>query len=84
MRFDPRKGKAGENPLHLDSKAAKIPLEEYIYKETRYKQLQKTNPKAAEELLKLAKEDVATRWHCYEYLSKLDYSALLQSVESQK
>ncbi len=83
VRFDPRLIHQGKPPLHLDSKPAKIPLEEYIYKETRYRQLQKTNPQAAKELLKLAQEDVLMRWHMYEYMSKLEYSSLKQTAETQ-
>jgi len=84
IRFDPRLIPQGKPPLQLDSKAAKIPLEDYIYKETRYRQLQKSYPEAAKKLLELAKEDVTTRWHYYEYMSKLDYAALKQTVEAQK
>src|SRR5690348_10929981 len=29
-RYDPRRGEAGDNPLQLDSRAPKIPLEQYL------------------------------------------------------
>jgi len=37
FRFNPDAAKRGENPFRLDSKAPKIPLEDYVYNETRYK-----------------------------------------------
>lgn len=55
----------GRNPFQLDSKAPSIPLEDYIYREGRYRMLQQSNPEAAERLLKLAKADVAQRWETY-------------------
>jgi pyruvate-ferredoxin/flavodoxin oxidoreductase len=57
--------RAGRNPFQLDSKAPSIPLENYIYREGRYRMLQQSNPEAAERLLKLAKADVARRWETY-------------------
>ncbi len=70
VRFDPRKGKAGENPLHLDSKGAKIPLKEYAYRETRYRMLAASHPQEAEKLLRLAQEDVDERWSRLEEMAK--------------
>ncbi len=67
IRYNPALLKEGKNPLQLDSKKPSLPLEEYIYKETRYKMLLKSNPEAAKHLLKLAKEDVARRWKLYEH-----------------
>jgi len=57
--------KVGQNPFQLDSKAPTLPLENYIYREGRYRMLQQSNPEAAERLLKLAKADVAARWESY-------------------
>jgi pyruvate-ferredoxin/flavodoxin oxidoreductase len=69
-RYDPRLKEAGKNPLQLDSRAPKIPLEQYIYNENRYRMLTKTNPAAAEELLVSAQQAVLERWHRYEELAK--------------
>jgi pyruvate-ferredoxin/flavodoxin oxidoreductase len=60
---------AAKNPFQLDSKAPSIPLEEYIYREGRYRMLQQSNPEAAERLLELAKADVAQRWESYQKLA---------------
>jgi pyruvate-ferredoxin/flavodoxin oxidoreductase len=73
-RYNPELEKDGKNPFHLDSKSAKLPLEEYIYNETRYKMVQKMNPEAAKQFLKEAQEDVYATWRQYETLAKMDYS----------
>jgi len=74
MRFDPRLTAQGKNPLQLDSKAPKIPLQDYIYNETRYTMLLKSDPQAAAMLLAEAQADVNNRWRMYEQLATLDYS----------
>ncbi len=83
-RFDPRLIEKGEPPLKLDSKGPKIPLEEYIYKETRYSTLRQHHPEEAEKLLKLAQEDVQSRWHIYEQMSKMKYGAVKETLEIKK
>jgi pyruvate-ferredoxin/flavodoxin oxidoreductase len=55
--------------MQLDSRAATLPLEKYIYNETRYTMLVRSNPEEARRLLKLAQEDVKHRWHAYEELA---------------
>jgi pyruvate-ferredoxin/flavodoxin oxidoreductase len=66
IRFNPNLAKEGKNPLILDSKPPSLPLEKYVYNETRYTQLMQVNEEAAEHLLKLAQEDVYRRWKMYE------------------
>ncbi|MGH7452094.1 MAG: hypothetical protein ACRENG_12160 [bacterium] len=58
----------GKSPLHLDSRAPSIPLKAYMYRETRFKMLTKSNPTEAERLLALAQQDVQQRWSMYEHL----------------
>jgi pyruvate-ferredoxin/flavodoxin oxidoreductase len=70
-RFDPRLKQRGKNPLQLDSKPPTLDLEEYIYGENRFRSLQKSNPQAAAELLKLAKSDAIHRYALMEQLAKL-------------
>ena len=71
IRYDPRLKEEGKNPLQIDSKPPSIPLEDYVYKETRYKVLTRSNPEEARRLIKLAQEDVINRWRLYEYLSSM-------------
>jgi pyruvate-ferredoxin/flavodoxin oxidoreductase len=66
FRFDPRRAAQGKNPMQLDSKAPSVPLEDYIYNETRYSMLRQSHPEEAKKLLEEAREDVAARWKMYE------------------
>jgi pyruvate-ferredoxin/flavodoxin oxidoreductase len=73
-RYDPRRAAQGLNPLQLDSKAPKIPLQDYVYNETRFKMLTQSDPDRAAYLLELAQKDVMARWRMYEQMAALDYS----------
>ncbi len=53
----------------LDSRPPKIPLQDYLYMENRFKMLTKIKPDEATRLLKRAQEDVQTRWRLYEYMA---------------
>ena len=66
FRYHPNLAAEGKNPLTLDSKPPSLPLEKYVYNETRYTQLTQSNEEAAERLLKLAQADVNKRWKMYE------------------
>ena len=70
-RFDPRRIAAGDNPFLLDSGSPKISLKEYIYKETRYRMLQKIDPERAKMLLHLAQTTVDRRYDLYNQLAGL-------------
>ncbi len=74
FRYHPERAAHGENPLKLDSKAPKIPLQEYAYKETRYKMLTKSKPEEAARLIKLAQDDVNVRWRFYEQMAEMHYN----------
>jgi pyruvate-ferredoxin/flavodoxin oxidoreductase len=69
FRYDPRLAEQDKNPLQLDSKAPSLPLEKYVYNETRYTMLKQSNEAAAEKLLALEKQDVSRRWNLYEQLA---------------
>jgi pyruvate-ferredoxin/flavodoxin oxidoreductase len=66
FRFDPRRVVEGKNPMQLDSKPPSVPLEDYIYNETRYSMLRQSHPEEAKKLLEEARDDVAARWKMYE------------------
>ena len=72
FRFNPDLRSKGKNPFVLESKDPTIPFEEYAYGENRYRVLKKTHPKAAEELIKLAQQDVSARFRLYKQLSQLN------------
>ena len=69
-RFNPDNVKEGKNPLMLDSREPSTPLEEYIYKEIRYRALKQSNPERAEALLTNLKEHVQRQFATYKYLSE--------------
>ncbi|HMK30857.1 MAG TPA: pyruvate:ferredoxin (flavodoxin) oxidoreductase, partial [Terriglobales bacterium] len=71
FRYNPQLADQGKNPLQLDSKAPAIPLEKYIYNETRYTMLTHSHPAEAKELLKEAQQDVVSRWKLYEYWASM-------------
>jgi pyruvate-ferredoxin/flavodoxin oxidoreductase len=65
MRYNPALRLEGRNPFQLDSKAPSIPLKQYTYQEARYTMLARSNPKAAQELLRAAQDDVERQWRVY-------------------
>jgi len=69
FRYNPDLVAQGKNPFQLDSRAPSIALKDYIYNETRYTMLVKSNPDHAKTLLAEAEEDVASRWKLYEYMA---------------
>lgn len=66
VRYDPVARATGRNPFMLDSPRPRIPLEDYIYRELRYRMLRNSDPVEAERLLALAQEAVDQRWATYE------------------
>ncbi|MFQ5419959.1 MAG: pyruvate:ferredoxin (flavodoxin) oxidoreductase, partial [Anaerolineae bacterium] len=71
-RYNPDRTAEGLNPFMLDSKAPKMPLEDYIYREGRYRMLTKAQPERAAQLLELAKADVQKRWETYAQLAGIN------------
>src|SRR5579885_872050 len=72
-RFNPERAKEGENPLHLDSHAPKIPVQNYLYMENRFKMLLKSRPAEAKRLFKEVQRGINSRWRFYEYLAAQEY-----------
>ncbi|MGP8243806.1 MAG: pyruvate:ferredoxin (flavodoxin) oxidoreductase, partial [Bryobacteraceae bacterium] len=75
FRYNPDLVAQGKNPFQLDSRPPSIPLKDYIYNETRYTMLVKSNPEHARVLLEEAKEDVASHWKLYDYLAHESFAA---------
>ena len=69
VRYDPAVRSSGGNPFQLDSPRPRIPLEDYIYNELRYRMLRNADPAEAERLLGLAQEAVDQRWQTYEEMA---------------
>ena len=71
FRYNPSLVAQGKNPFQLDSRPPTIKLKDYIYNETRYSMLAKSNPEEAKKLLALAEEDVSSRFKLYEHWSHM-------------
>jgi pyruvate-ferredoxin/flavodoxin oxidoreductase len=80
-RYNPDLAKLGKNPMQLDSRAPTLPLEKYIYNETRYTMLTHSDPEAAKRLLKLAEEDVHDRWRDYQNLAAMPMNGAAKEVK---
>jgi pyruvate-ferredoxin/flavodoxin oxidoreductase len=74
-RYDPRRAAAGENPLQLDSQAAKTKLQDYLLSENRFKMLTKSRPEEAKKLFAQAQVDADHRWKFYHFLAERDTKA---------
>ncbi|MBK9714316.1 MAG: pyruvate:ferredoxin (flavodoxin) oxidoreductase [Kouleothrix sp.] len=59
----------GKNPLTIDSKAPSIPLEKYVYNETRYRMLLQSDEERSEILIKQAQQNIKDRWQYYQDLA---------------
>ncbi len=80
-RYNPNLAKLGKNPLQLDSRAPSLPLDKYIYNETRYTMLAHSDPEAAKQLLKLAEEDVRDRWRLYTNMAAMPMNGGTKEVK---
>jgi pyruvate-ferredoxin/flavodoxin oxidoreductase len=82
FRYNPMLEAQGKNPFQLDSRAPAMPLEKYIYNETRYTMLAKSNPEAAKRLLGEAQEDVNKRWKLYEHWANMPANGAAASTSA--
>jgi pyruvate-ferredoxin/flavodoxin oxidoreductase len=68
-RYNPERLQLGDNPLQLDSAAPRVKIADYFKLEQRFKILEKSEPRAAKELLAQAQADVNARRTLYEFLA---------------
>jgi len=80
-RYNPDLAKLGKNPFQLDSRPPSLPLEKYIYNETRYTMLTLSDPEAAKHLLQLAEEDVRNRWRLYTNMAAMSMNGGAKEVK---
>jgi pyruvate-ferredoxin/flavodoxin oxidoreductase len=71
IRFNPEIREAGENPFILDSPRPTLKLRDYTENELRYRMLTLTNPKAADELMRMAQTAVDRKWKLYEEMAAM-------------
>ncbi len=70
LHFDPRTADQAHSAMHLDSKAPRMELKDYLYAEGRYRRLVESRPDEADRLLHKAEGDVANRRARYEAIAK--------------
>ncbi|MCL1958193.1 MAG: thiamine pyrophosphate-dependent enzyme, partial [Spirochaetes bacterium] len=68
-RYDPRLKDQGKNPFQLDSKEATTSIEDFMYKEVRFKSLKAASPARADALLAKAKSHAERVWKEYKYIA---------------
>jgi len=69
-RYDPRLKSEGKNPFILDSKDPTTAVEDFMYREVRFKALKDADPTRAEVLLAKAKAQIDRTWKEYKYLAE--------------
>ena len=69
----------GVNPFRLDSPRPRLPLEDYRYREVRFKVVEQTRPTEARRMLEQARAAVMERYRFYEDLAARDGSRFDQS-----
>ena len=74
-RYNPDLVDEGKNPLQIDSKEPTVSLDEYVYNETRFQMLVKSDEVRAELLIKEARQDVAKRLELYKQMAGIEYNA---------
>jgi pyruvate-ferredoxin/flavodoxin oxidoreductase len=71
-RYDPRRAERGENPLQLDSGAAKSRVQDFMLSENRFKMLTKSKPEDAKKFFAQAQVDADRRWKFYQFMAARD------------
>ena len=71
-RYNPALLEQGKNPLAIDSKEPSIDIEEYMYRELRFKALKYSNPEIALKYLEQARKDAKRRYRLYSHLAEMD------------
>jgi pyruvate-ferredoxin/flavodoxin oxidoreductase len=70
-RFDPRRVREGQPPLHLDSGEPKLDVLEFMRNETRFRQVERTDPERFKMLLASSQRQAAQRYAVYKQLAGL-------------
>ena len=79
--MDPTRRRTGQNPFRLDSPRPRLKLEDFAYREIRYRMLSKTDPDGAAQMLRQAQAVVDERFRVYEDLANRDGSRFLPNWE---
>jgi len=74
-RYDPRRADRGENPLQLDSGAAKAKVQDFMMSENRFKMLTKSKPEDAKKFFAQSQVEADRRWKFYSFMAARDTKA---------
>ncbi len=83
-RFDPQRITEGQPPLHLDSEAPTIPVERYMRNETRFRMVEKLDPKRFKLLLERAQREATERIAVYQQLAGITLPTREQADGARK
>jgi pyruvate-ferredoxin/flavodoxin oxidoreductase len=83
-RYDPRRAERGENPLQIDSSAAKSKVKDFMMTENRFKMLTKSKPDDAKKFFGQAQADADRRWKFYQFMAARDTKVENAPVSSPK
>jgi pyruvate-ferredoxin/flavodoxin oxidoreductase len=72
FRYNPALREVGKNPLQLDSKSPQGNIEDFMYKQNRFRALRQSDPDRAAMLLEAIRQDVSSRWKFFEQMANLD------------
>ena len=70
-RFDPRRINQGEPPLVVDVRGGKLPVQEYMNNETRFRMVERINPEGFRRFAIEAQRMADRRMAVYEHMSRL-------------
>jgi pyruvate-ferredoxin/flavodoxin oxidoreductase len=82
LRFNPMLADEGKNPLQLDSRAPSMTVNKFMYNETRFSMLVRSDPAEAAKLETLAQQDVDSRWKHYADLAGVPGTNLAKEKQS--
>jgi pyruvate-ferredoxin/flavodoxin oxidoreductase len=71
FRFDPRRVRQGEPPLHLDSRKPTIPIRRYMENEARFRMVEKSDPERYERLAGTSQRQADQRFAVYQQLAEV-------------
>jgi pyruvate-ferredoxin/flavodoxin oxidoreductase len=71
FRFDPRRVRQGEPPLHLDSRKPSIPIRRYMENEARFRMVEKSDPERYERLASTSQRQADQRFAVYQQLAEV-------------
>jgi pyruvate-ferredoxin/flavodoxin oxidoreductase len=73
-RFDPRRTASGDPPLIIDATGGKIPVQEFMQNETRFKVVEKINPEGFNNFAERSQAGAKRRVEIYRHLSQFSLS----------